>query len=291
MIQNKPEKTKNQKLKAIELFAGAGGMALGLQQAGIDVVAAVELDKGCCATLKANKNHAFPKMKIIQEDITALSGKTLLRRVGLTKGQLDVLSGGPPCQGFSSASSTRSTRDPRSKMMWQFVRMVAEIQPKYFIIENVRGLLSFKNFFRLLLTALEKCGYVVRFNLLDAVNYGVPQRRLRVFIEGARNDLNIVPTFPSPTHFDIDKKPKREFMPAPLVAQKCFAAHGFARGEVEDTWFNPKLEIMMNRKTAAEKIDLAVKQILLECLLTSPLCSPKGFSPVDRHYGSVGVRR
>jgi len=255
---------KKRKLKAIELFAGAGGMALGLQQAGLDVVAAVEIDKWCCSTLAANKAKAFPNMKIIQEDITTLSGDYLLKQVGLAKGQLDVLSGGPPCQGFTYANSRRSVKDPRSKLMWEFIRMVKEIQPRYFVIENVRGLLSFKDFFRLLLKTLEKCGYVVRFNLLDAVSYGVPQTRKRVFIDGARSDLNIIPAYPSPTHFDLDKKVDKESIPAPLVAVKCFATHGFTKNEVEDVWWNTKLDILMNKTTAAAQIEQAAREILLE---------------------------
>ena len=259
------------KLKAIELFAGAGGMVIGLKWAGLEVVAAVEIDKFCISTLKANKAKLFPKMKIIQADITTLSGECLLKKVGLAKGQLDLLSGGPPCQGFSTASSTRSTKDPRSKLMWQFVRMVKEIQPRYFVIENVRGIMSFKNFFRLLLRSLEKCGYVVRFNLLDCVSYGVPQRRPRVLIEGARTDLNILPVYPSPTHFSPaqlgrGKKAKGNFIPASLVAVKCFATHGFTKSEVNDVWFNTKLDILMNRKTAAEKVEQAIREILFEAL-------------------------
>jgi len=258
---------KKRKLKAIELFAGAGGMALGLQQAGIDVVAAVEIDKWCVETLEANKAAAFPKMKIIQADITSLSGESLLKQVGLARGQLDILSGGPPCQGFSYASSRRSVNDPRSKMMWQFIRMVEEIRPRYFVIENIQGLLSFKKFFQLLLKTLEKCGYAVRFNLLNAASYGVPQRRLRVFIDGARSDLNILPVFPPPTHFDREKKKEGKIdIPSWLVAVKCFAEHGFSRSEVNDVWFNPKLQILMNKKTAAAQIDLAVHKILLEAV-------------------------
>jgi DNA (cytosine-5)-methyltransferase 1 len=262
---------KKRKLKAIELFAGAGGMAIGLQWAGIDVVAAVEIDKWCISTLKHNKAKAFPKMKIIEADICTLSGEYLLKKVGLGKGQLDILSGGPPCQGFSTASSRRSATDPRSKLMWQFVRMVKEIQPRHFIIENVRGIMSFKDFFRLLLKSLEKCGYVVRFNLLDCCSYGVPQHRLRVLIHGARTDLNIVPVYPAPTHFSPSqlKKSKRSFIPASLVALKCFATHGFTRKEVDDVWFNPKLDIMMNKKTAAEKINQAVNEIIGEALFTA----------------------
>jgi len=265
------EKKRKRKLKAVEMFAGAGGMALGIQQAGLDVVAAVEIDKWCCSTLAANKARSFPKMKIIQADICALSGDCLLKKVGLAKGQLDVLSGGPPCQGFSTASSRRSATDPRSKLMWQFVRMVKEIRPRYFVIENVRGIMSFKNFFRLLLKSLEKCGYVVRFNLLDYVSYGVPQRRLRVLIEGARADLNVIPVYPSPTHFSPAqlKKSKGSFIPASLVAVKCFATHGFTKKEIDDVWFNAKLGIMMNRKTAAEKVKQAINEIIAEALFTA----------------------
>jgi len=268
-------KKRKRKLKAIELFAGAGGMALGIQQAGLDVVAGVEIDKWCCNTLAANKAKAFPKMKIIQADICTLSGEYLLKKVGLAKGQLDLLSGGPPCQGFSTANmQRRSINHPKSKLMWHFIRMVREIQPRYFVIENVRGIMSFKNFFRLLLRSLEKCGYVVRFNLLDCANYGVPQRRLRVLIDGARSDLNVIPAYPSPTHFSPaqlgdDKKTKGNFIPASLVAVKCFATHGFTRKEVDDVWYNPKLEIMMNRKTAAEKINQAVNEIIAEAILTT----------------------
>ncbi len=258
---------RKRKLKAIDLFAGVGGFSLGLQQAGLDVVAAVEIDKYCVETLTANKATSFPKMKIIQADICTLSGEYLLKKVGLAKGQLDMLVGGPPCQGFSTSSSTRSTTDPRSKLMWQFVRMVKEIQPRHFVIENVQGLLNFKDFFRLLLKSLEKYGYVVRFNLLDCASYGIPQRRHRVLIEGARNDLNIIPKYPAPTHFDLGKKQKGD-IPAWLVAKKCFATHGFSKAEVDDVWWNTKLEIMMNRKTAAEMVNQAVNEILLETLLT-----------------------
>jgi len=253
-------------LKAIELFAGAGGMALGLQQAGIDVVAAVENNKSCVKTLEANKAKAFPKMKIIQADICTLSGEYLLAQVGLAKGELDVLSGGPPCQGFTYASSRRSPNDPRSKLMWQFIRMVKEIQPRYFVIENVRGLMSFKVFFRLILKTLEKCGYIVRFNLLDAASYGVPQRRLRVFIDGARTDLNIIPSYPLPTHFNLDKKTDEHSIHPALVAVKCFAINGFTREEVDEVWFNAKLEILMNKKKAAVQIEQAVNEIILEII-------------------------
>ena len=267
-MKKKRMKKRKRRLKAIDLFAGAGGFSLGVQMAGIDVVAAVEISRMCVATLEHNKAKAFPKMKIIQEDICKLSGEYILKKVGLAKGQLDLLVGGPPCQGFSTANSRRSATDPRSKLMWQFVRMVREIQPRFFCIENVRGILSFKDFFRLLLKNLEKCGYVVRFNLLDCCSYGVPQRRLRVLIDGARKDLNILPAYPEPTHFSPKqlKGSKKNFIPIAAMAVKCFAKHGFDKSEANDVWFNPKLEIMMNRKTAADVVDQAANEIIAEAL-------------------------
>ena len=113
--------------------------------------------------------------------------------------------------------------------------------------------------------SLEQRGYAVRFNLLDACSYGVPQRRLRVFIEGARSDLKILPIFPEPTHFDLEKD--KGFAPASLVAFKCFAVNGFAKEQVKDVWFNKKLEIMMNKKTATDEIERAIGEVIFETLL------------------------
>ena len=257
--------TKRKKLKAIELFAGAGGMALGLQWACIDVVGLVEINDQCLHTLAANRKKAFPKAEIIQADISKISGEWLLSRVGIKKRQLDILSGGPPCQGFSFSNNNRSIDDPRSKLMWHFVRLVGEMKPRYFVIENVPGLLAFKDFFFALLDLLELKGYVVRFNELDACSYGVPQRRIRVFIDGARKDLKILPAFPPPTHFDLDKD--YAFPPKSLVAIKCFSGSGFTKEQVHGVWWNTKLDILMIKKTAAEQIEQAVRVILLEGLM------------------------
>ena len=261
-------KSHKKRLKAIELFAGAGGMALGIQQSGVDVVGIVEIDKWCLDTLKANQRHAFPKAQIIEADISKISGGWLLKQVGLKKGQLDVLSGGPPCQGFSFANNAnRSIEDPRSKLMWQYIRIVEEIRPRYFIIENVRGLLSFNDFFYTLIETLEGKGYAVRFNLLDACSYGVPQHRERVFIEGARKDLKILPRFPAPTHFSPEMIKSKTIPPLPSMAEKCFATNGFAKEEIKDCWLNRTLHIFMNRKTAAARVEQATRELFLEALL------------------------
>ena len=99
---------------------------------------------------------------------------------------------------------------------------------------------------------------------MDACSYGVPQRRLRVFIEGGRSDTNIIPTFPSPENFDLSKERKGSMIPVSLVAKKCFAVHGFTHDEVCDVYVNSKFNIAMNKKTAAEKVDQAVNEIIIE---------------------------
>jgi site-specific DNA-cytosine methylase len=134
----------------------------------------------------------------------------------------------------------------------------------------VRGLLSFNDFFFMLLETLEGNGYAVRFNLLDACSYGVPQHRERVFIEGARKDLKILPQYPAPTHFSQEMIKSKVFPPLPLMAEKCFAVNGFAKEEIKDCWFNRTLHIFMNRKTAAARVEQATREILLEALLKHP---------------------
>ena len=258
-------KKGNKRLTCIDLFAGAGGFSLGVSQAGFNVVAAVEIEKGACDTLRVNRGY-FPNMLIIEKDIRELSGAELLEMVGMKRGELSMLIGGPPCQCFSSSNTKkRSLDDPRSKLMFKYIRMVQELQPQVFYLENVPGLFAYKDFFYLLMQSLEECGYVVRFLMMDAVSYGVPQHRKRIFIQGARNDINLLPTFPEPENFDPEAlngsmvKPSRA-----TVAKKCFQVNGFSKEEIKEVWWNTKLWIMMKKKTAAEKVDQAINECIGE---------------------------
>lgn len=255
------------RMKGIDLFAGAGGFSLGMQQAGIEVVAAVEIEQAACDTLYANKPAFFPSMEIIQADIKDLTGMDILARVGLNKGELDILFGGPPCQGFSLMNKNRSIDNPKSKLMWEFIRMVREISPRVFMIENVPGLLAYKDFFILLLESLEKCGYVVRFIKLDAVSYGVPQFRKRIFIQGIRSDLNKIPSFPIPTNFSKEmlEQPEGGFSKA-LIAQKCFAINGFTKEEVKEVYWNQTLRILMKKNSAGDVVERAFRSCIFESL-------------------------
>ena len=257
---------KDNKLTCIDLFAGAGGFSLGVSQAGFNVVAAVEINKATCQTLRGNRERCFPNMLIIEKDIRELSGAELLDMVGMKRGELFMLIGSPPCQSFSFANMrNRSLDDPRSKLMFEYIRMVQELQPKVFYLENVPGLFAFKDFFYSLMQLLEECGYVVRFLMMDACSYGVPQHRKRIFIQGARNDINLLPTFPEPENFDPEAlngsmvKNSRA-----AVAKKCFQVNGFTKEEIKEVWWNTKLWIMMKKKTVAEKVDQAINECIAE---------------------------
>lgn len=259
----------NPKLTCIDLFAGAGGFSAGLSLSGFNVIAAVENDKGACQTLRANRDKFYPNMKIVEEDIQNITGKILMNLTGIKEKELDLLIGGPPCQGFSFSNTKRSLDDPRSKLMFEFIRMTRELQPKIFYVENVPGLLSYKDFFYGLMESFEKCGYVVRFLMLNAVNYGVPQKRRRIFIQGVRKDLGFLPTFPEMTNFSPDNLKSGSSPSRATIALKCFAVNGFPKEQIKEVWWNTKLEIMMNKKTAVEQVNNALTAWIFDAIKTT----------------------
>jgi len=240
----------------IDLFCGAGGFSLGVIQAGYDVRVGVDNDVAALATYSRNlctKKYGNPVTAVLNRDIKKLKGREI-RKAGKIKGEIALVFGGPPCQGFSTSNTKRCVEDPRSQLMWQFIRLVGELKPKAFLIENVPGLLSYKDFVYQLMESLEKKGYVVRINKLDAASYGIPQRRIRVFISGMREDLKKLPIYPRPTHFSLEQLQQTSSgLPQANVAIYAFAIHGFAKEELKDLWWNEKLWIFMNKKTA-EKI-------------------------------------
>jgi len=255
------------KATAIDLFAGAGGFSLGMREGGFKILVAVENDKWAAETYRANHKGTI----VIEEDIRGLTARKLLKIAKIRKGELTLLFGGPPCQGFSFISKIRSLDNPKSKLMNEFVRMVKGIQPRGFYIENVPGLFAFKDFFILLMECLEDCGYTTRCLMMDACSYGVPQRRKRVFLQGTRKDSGILPSFPPPTHFGPEQlkvKDNQMFQPA-AVAIECFAKNGFAKEEVKDLYWNTKLHIQMNRKTALKVWECAIGKLIGEGIKAS----------------------
>lgn len=188
----------------IDLFAGAGGMSLGFEQAGFDIRAAVEIDPIHCAVHKFN----FPDCAILPQSVQAITGADIRRAAGLGDGSVDVVFGGPPCQGFSLIGH-RSLDDPRNRLVLDFVRIVTELDAKTFVFENVKGLTVGKQrgFLNEIIRTFEDAGYDVRteWKVLNAADYGVPQHRERLILVGAKKGLRI-PGYPKAAARPADMK-------------------------------------------------------------------------------------
>lgn len=178
----------------IDLFAGAGGMSLGFEQAGFDVVAAVEIDPVHCATHKFN----FPHCTVIPRSVEGLKGSEIRVAAGLGHRTVDVVFGGAPCQGFSMIGQ-RVLDDPRNRLVREFLRIVRELDATYFVFENVKGLTlgKHKKFLDEFVQFAGELGYSVRlpWQVLDAANFGVPQHRERLILFGAKQDAKL-PSYP-----------------------------------------------------------------------------------------------
>ena len=176
----------NMKLSCIEICAGAGGQSLGLEQAGFDPEALIEIDSSCCHTLRTNR----PNWNVIEDDLRNFDG---IHYKGV-----DLLAGGVPCPPFSKAGKQLGSSDDRD-MFPEALRLVSEIQPKAVMFENVRGFLDsvFEDYRLDIKTRLQKLGYCVEWRLLNASDYGVSQLRPRVVIVGFRN-ADIEYTWPIP---------------------------------------------------------------------------------------------
>lgn len=179
------KRSQNKKLLiAIDLFSGCGGLTLGLKQAGFMVSGAVEIDAAASATYA--KNH--PDVTLKQMDIRKVSPKKFMKELGLRQGQLDLLAGCPPCQGFSSLrthNGAKRNRDVRNDLVGEVLRFARAFRPKTIMIENVPKLADYKPF-KELCTKLEKMGYSVCSEIKNAALYGVPQRRRRLIMLASR---------------------------------------------------------------------------------------------------------
>jgi DNA (cytosine-5)-methyltransferase 1 len=179
----------------VDLFAGAGGMTLGFEQAGFDVKAAVEFDPIHCATHEFN----FPFWSILCRSMTDITAQEIRDNSDIGAQEIDVVFGGPPCQGFSLMGK-RALDDPRNELVFHFMRLVIELQPKYFVMENVPGIAlgKHRHFLLEIINDFRANGYDVEENyqVLKASDYGVPQTRSRLFLLGCREGLPL-PKYPA----------------------------------------------------------------------------------------------
>ena len=173
--------------KSIELFAGAGGLAIGLEQAGFEHIGLVEFNVAAAETLKKNR----PAWKVLCEDVARVAQRNLLKEFGLKKKELDLLSGGAPCQSFSYAGKRLGLEDVRGTMFYHYATFLHKLQPKMFLFENVKGLLSHDHgkTYKTILDIFEDEGYQTVHQVLNAWDYGNPQKRERLITIGIRKDL------------------------------------------------------------------------------------------------------
>lgn len=171
--------------KAVDVFAGCGGLTTGLRKAGFSVVGAVELDAAACQVYRLN----HPETQLWETDVVSLSVNTVLNDLGLRKGELDLLAGCPPCQGFSTVRTLNGNKkifDDRNDLIFDFLRLVKGLLPKTVMMENVPGLANDDRIFRFQ-RSLRGLGYSVQFKVLDVAEFAVPQRRHRVVLLAGRS--------------------------------------------------------------------------------------------------------
>lgn len=211
----------NRQRSVISFFSGAMGLDIGLMNAGLTIAIGQDSDKSCVNTIKSNGHN------IIGGDIREITPQFILDQVGLESGDPFLVCGGPPCQPFSTAGKRLGINDPRGSLFMDFVRMIDHIRPRFFLMENVKGLLSAaikhipiaerkKNMskedihagsvLKVILAEFSKLGYKTIYGVLDAVNYGVPEFRERFVIIGSRDNEDIF--LPMPTHFQLHQSPK-----------------------------------------------------------------------------------
>jgi DNA (cytosine-5)-methyltransferase 1 len=253
-VIDKPESSpfsgslKTRPPRSLELFTGAGGLALGTHAAGFEHVAMVEWNKDACDTLRANvispMYKGMAQCRVLQTDVRTLDFAGL--------GPVDLVAGGPPCQPFSIGGKHRGMSDERN-MIGEYIRAVRDLKPRAFILENVRGLLrpAFVEYFSYVLLALTypvlgiSAGedwtehyrrlqvlrrhpsgvpqYDVTYRLVNAADYGVPQTRVRVFLVGFRSDLHVTWRFPDPTH-DLEELRRSQW-----ITGEYWNEHGLPR--------------------------------------------------------------
>lgn len=176
-------------MKVVSLFSGAGGLDLGFIKAGHEIIWANDIFSDAVKTYRKNiGNH------IICEDIAHIPSSEIPFH--------DILIGGFPCQGFSLANVNRAEHDERNKLYLELLRVLIDKQPKFFVAENVKGILSLKQgkVFEMIIADFESAGYKVKYQVMNAADFGVPQTRQRVIIIGSRNDVNVDLEYPEPTH-------------------------------------------------------------------------------------------
>ncbi len=229
----------------VSLFAGCGGSSLGYKMAGFKEFLAIDFDHNAVETFKLN----FPSVPAWERDIKTVTGNEVLEACRMKRGALDVLDGSPPCQGFS-LSGRRDVNDPRNDLFLEYVRLIGELSPKVFVMENVSGMVKgkMKGRFIEIMKTLKELPYQVKCRLMNTKNYGVAQSRQRLIWIGVREDLKKGPSFPAPQTRLIPVKAALAGLPEDAsrtlsdlgleIWNKCRNGEGFDNHHPKRHWFN-----------------------------------------------------
>ena len=191
--KNSPPQSNFKKLTAISLFSGGGGLDIGMEQAGFQTLACIEIDPNCCKTLEQNQQNYLSQARIINADVNEVDIDRLLQNLEIRPGQLDILFGGPPCQTFSQIGKLGGLGDLRGQLLFSMVKYAERLRPRAIVIENVKALQNAPDLsgarggiVRQLISNLEALGYMCSQQVVNSADYGVPQLRKRLFIVATR---------------------------------------------------------------------------------------------------------
>jgi DNA (cytosine-5)-methyltransferase 1 len=194
---------------ALSLFSGAGGMDIGVRQAGFEILACIEIDPYCCETLRNAIEREEAKTFLFESDIRQVKSSQIMESLNLQVGELDLLFGGSPCQSFSQAGKRASLDDERGLLLFEFIRFAKDLKPKVILIEQVKGVLKAPDkagnvggVCKDLSSQLKKLGYRLSIQTINSADYGVAQVRERVFIVATKTEEAF--HFPLPTHGKLD---------------------------------------------------------------------------------------
>jgi DNA (cytosine-5)-methyltransferase 1 len=232
------------KLIFASLFAGGGGSSKGYQMAGLEEVLAIEWDKHAREVFKEN----FPKVPVLNADISKLTGPQLLKMLKLKKYELDVFDASPPCQAFSRSNTTRDADDARNSLYFSTLDLIQSVQPKVFVVENVEGMRmgKMKKVWNLIVRKLKTMNYYVEFKIVKAEEHGVPQKRRRLIMIGLRMDIHkqfgITGLFPKPNYKNVENMRLNKVLPDVL---------GFSPGQFDDKFVFASEHMCTITKTAS----------------------------------------
>lgn len=203
-------KLVNGDLSAFSIFSGAGGMDIGVMQAGFDIKGCIELDHNCCDTLRENIKRERRGTKVYEGDIRTFAPSAIMEDLNIKEGQIDLLFGGPPCQAFSQIGKQLSLQDERGMLLYQVIRYAEALNPRAIMMEQVKGLLTAKDLngtpggvFNSFIKKLDELDYVPKWKVMLAAEYGVPQLRERVILVATKKPNGF--EYPLPTHTSPEK--------------------------------------------------------------------------------------